>query len=168
MQVLDMGCGPGRLTLPAARRVGAQGAVVAVDIQPAMLERLERGRFDRAFLVTVLGEIHDRPAALAEIHAALKPGGLLSVSELIPDPHYQSRGRVERLAREAGFKPDRVFGTWLAFTANFVRRSGSAALDEDAAAHRPADVGADIPRQGDAPPPRRRDMRGRYGQTAST
>src|SRR5262249_2132928 len=37
--VLDLGCGPGRPTVPLAQRVGEQGEVVAVDIQEAMLDR---------------------------------------------------------------------------------------------------------------------------------
>lgn len=51
-------------------------------------DELEKNVFDRALLVTVLGEISDREAALHQIFAALKPGGLLSITEVIPDPHY--------------------------------------------------------------------------------
>lgn len=32
MWILDAGCGPGRLTLPAAQRIGKSGCVVALDI----------------------------------------------------------------------------------------------------------------------------------------
>ena len=39
MTLLDAGCGPGRLTIPAAGRVGSQGKVVAMDIQDGMLLR---------------------------------------------------------------------------------------------------------------------------------
>ena len=112
MRVLDAGCGVGRLTIPAAELIGDTGEVVALDLQAAMIARLEeratraglnnlrtvvggigdgrveRQAYDRVLLVTVLGEIRDRPRALAEIHAALRPGGLLSVTEVIPDPHY--------------------------------------------------------------------------------
>jgi len=149
MWVLDVGAGPGRLSLPAAERVGPGGKVVALDLQPRMLERLqqrvtERGltnvetllagagagrvrnaEFDRAFLVTVLGEIRDKAAALREIHDALKPGGLLSVTELLPDPHYQSRAAVRRMAEAAGFRLVDAYGTWLAFTLNFVKERGA-------------------------------------------
>ena len=95
MAVLDAGCGPGRLAIPIARQVGPQGEVVAMDIQAGMLQRarekaaaanlanirflegglgggkLGRNRFDRSVLVTVLGEVPDREAALAEIFDAL-------------------------------------------------------------------------------------------------
>src|SRR5262249_1243723 len=41
MVVLDVGCGPGRLAVPIAQHVGQQGTVVAMDIQPGMLQRAE-------------------------------------------------------------------------------------------------------------------------------
>jgi len=40
--VVDVGCGPGFLTLPAARLVGARGHVYAVDVEPAMLRLVEQ------------------------------------------------------------------------------------------------------------------------------
>ena len=143
MQVLDVGCGMGRLTIPAAERVMPKGVVVALDGQPTMLEEvkkrvaakhltnvqtvlsridqdeLEKGVFDRALLVTVLGEIPDREAALRHIFSALKPGSLLSITEVIPDPHYQPHHVVCRLAEAAGFQLDSQHGTWFAFTLNF-------------------------------------------------
>jgi ubiquinone/menaquinone biosynthesis C-methylase UbiE len=42
MTVLEPGPGMGFFTLELARRVGASGRVVAVDIQPKMIERLKR------------------------------------------------------------------------------------------------------------------------------
>lgn len=142
MIVLDIGCGPGRVAIPIAKRV-ASGQVVAVDIQPGMIERaqekarraavtnirfvqagagegrLERNHFDRALLVTVLGEIPDPTAALNEIFAALKPGGTLSVTETIFDPHFQSHQVVEQLAGAVGFRAKKFLGNRIAFTLNF-------------------------------------------------
>jgi ubiquinone/menaquinone biosynthesis C-methylase UbiE len=145
--VLDVGSGPGRLSIPAAQRVGPGGRVVALDVQPQMLARLQKrmaaegvtnvvprfvdivsdqslqaDSFDRAWLVTVLGEIPDRRAALRNLHRVLKPDGTLSITEIFPDPHYQSRRSVLRLCREAGFEPTQYWGTSLAFTQNFAKR----------------------------------------------
>lgn len=145
MKVLDVGSGPGRLSLPIAKHIGNRGEVVALDIQPKMLEKLglraraggiknirlieagagegktENDYFDRALMVTVLGEIPDKHDALIEIYQALKQGGILSVTEVIPDPHYTSRNRVRTFCRDAGFKEIEEFGSWAAFTINFMK-----------------------------------------------
>ncbi len=149
MKVLDVGCGPGRVTIPLAQQIGSQGEVVAIDIQPGMLRRaqakaqtanlnnirflqigagegkLERSQYDRAVLVTVLGEIPDQEAALREIAEALKPGGILSVTEVIFDPHFQGRDTVLRLARTAGLHQREFFGNRLAFTLNLEKSRGA-------------------------------------------
>lgn len=145
MTVLDAGCGPGRLTIPLAKQVGSQGTVVAMDIQAGMLSRtkakaqaaglanveflqaglgdgkLGTNRFDRAVLVTVLGEIPDRAAALREAFAALAPGGLLSVTEVVFDPHFQRRKTVTGLAVEAGFQEAAFFGNRWAYVLHFTK-----------------------------------------------
>ena len=142
MAVLDVGCGPGRLTIPVAKQVGKHGQVVALDIQPGMLDRARHkaqaesltnirflhagvgegvlgfNHFDRALLVTVLGEIPDRIAAMEEIFEALKPGGILSVTEVIFDPHFQRKNTVGRLTASVGFKEKAFWGNKIAFTLN--------------------------------------------------
>ena len=80
---------------------------------------------DRALLVTVLGEIPNREAALKEIFDALKPGGILSVTEVIYDPHFQSRDTILKLAGSAGFKEKAFFGNRYAFTLNLEKPTRS-------------------------------------------
>lgn len=144
-RILEIGPGPGRLLIPAARRVLPGGEAVGIDIQQRMIDRLtSRARrervtnltvilgdatrphvpeasFDLVYLCTVLGEIPDRAAALAQCYRALKPGGTLSITETIGDPHYQSRTTLRRLTEAAGFKPQCDSGGWWFFTANFVK-----------------------------------------------
>jgi predicted methyltransferase len=72
-------------------------------------------------LVTVLGEIPDRLAALRDLYAALKPGGILLVKEVIGDPHYQTMPKVKDLAQQAGFRLGATDGSWLGFTMKLER-----------------------------------------------
>lgn len=149
MTVLDAGCGPGRLTVPLARSAGPSGRVVALDIQPGMLARartrteaaghtnvefvtaalgdgkLPSSHFDRVVLVTVLGEIPDRTAALAELFGALKPGGFLAIVEVVFDPHFQSRSTVTSLATSTGFRERAFFGHNLAYVIHFEKPNGN-------------------------------------------
>jgi len=139
-RVLDAGCGPGRVTLPLAEAVGPDGEVVALDIQQEMLDRVraaahqrglenihflqsalgvgqftEKG-FDRVVMVSVLGEIPQPAEALQEIAAGLKPDGILSITEVIFDPHFQTRKQVLDWARAAGLQEKEFLGKRLAYT----------------------------------------------------
>ena len=150
MSVLDAGCGPGRLAVPIAAAVAPGGRVLAVDMQARMLERAKAkaaaarvgnidflqaglgegkvpaGRFDRALLSWVLGEILDRPAALREVFAALKPGGFLLVSEVMADPHYQPLARVKALAGGCGFRPGAYHGSRFQYSLVLEKPGGAA------------------------------------------
>jgi len=142
MRVLDAGCGPGRLTIPLARAVGPSGEVVALDGQGAMLAKLEerlgaerltnvrpvqaglgegvlRGPFDRVLLALVLGEVRDREAAVRELYAVLKPGGILSVTEVFGDPDYRRPATVRREVEVAGFRLVGRYGGFPGYTLNF-------------------------------------------------
>ncbi len=148
MRVLDAGCGPGRLAIPLAGAIGHDGEVTALDIQEEMLHEaekraraaglrnirflrmglgdggLEQNHYDRALLITVLGEIPDREAALRDLFGALKPGGILLIDETIRDPHFQTRSTVRGLADAAGFVETGFFGSRFSFTMTFEKPPG--------------------------------------------
>jgi len=56
---------------------------------------------------------------MAEIFESLKPGGILSVTEVIADPHFQTRDSVVRTAYSAGYIEKDFFGNRISFTINF-------------------------------------------------
>ena len=83
--------------------------------------QLEPDSIDRASMVIMLGEIPDRQTALAVVYQALKPSGILSITESLPDPQYQSQSTVSHLAQSAGFIHQRTYGNHWAFTMNFTK-----------------------------------------------
>lgn len=64
-------------------------------------------------------ETPDPKAALREIFGALKPSGVLAVTEVIADPHFQRRGKVTELASLVGFCEKLRIGGHLAYTIYF-------------------------------------------------
>jgi ubiquinone/menaquinone biosynthesis C-methylase UbiE len=103
--VLDYGCGIGSYALPAARIVGDEGRVYALDIHPLAIKAVERraregdlanittihsdretGLVDESvdvvLLYDVLHSVPDQRALLQELHRVLKADGVLSV---LPD-----------------------------------------------------------------------------------
>jgi ubiquinone/menaquinone biosynthesis C-methylase UbiE len=146
-RVLEVGAGSGVYSVEVARRI-PRGHLELLDLQPEMLEKARRrlaaeglsnvgytpadaGKlpfegqsFDVAFLVTVLGEVSDRESFLGEVRRVLRPGGVLSISEHLPDPDFSPFARVKSLVEKAGFESFERHGAWWSYTANF-RRAGS-------------------------------------------
>ncbi len=104
MIVLEPGPGMGFFTLELARRVGPSGRVLAIDVQPKMLEGLVKratkagladriearlakgerlgiedyaGRVDFALAFAMVHEVPNPAALFEDISKALKPGGKL-------------------------------------------------------------------------------------------
>ncbi len=143
MKVLEVGPGSGRYTVATARRVGPTGSVIAIDIEPKMIERLNRrveaegignvegrvanvyalpfedGSFDAAYMITVIGEIPEPVRAIREFYRVLAPGGTLAFSEALPDPDYPRASTLIRLAESAGFRLRNRVGGWFAYTLVF-------------------------------------------------
>ena len=101
-QVLEVGCGPGFFTIPAADIVGESGRVLALDVNPLAVEHVQRKietkgvtnaktlladaaqtnladkSFDLAFVFGLAHAIGGVDRIWAEVHRVLKSGGLLA------------------------------------------------------------------------------------------
>jgi ubiquinone/menaquinone biosynthesis C-methylase UbiE len=152
MRVLDVGPGNGTYTIAAARRVGPDGEVVAIDIEPRMVDRVRRrveaegiqnleprvanlyelpyedGYFDAATLIAVIGEIPEPERAMREIWRVLKPGGIMALSEVITDPDYTLASTLRRWAEGANFQFERKVGSFYLYSVVF-RRANAAHPD---------------------------------------
>jgi ubiquinone/menaquinone biosynthesis C-methylase UbiE len=143
MTVLEVGPGNGTYTMATARHVGDQGKVVTIDIEPKMIERVERKAkaegvaniearladvydlpfedrsFDAVYMIAVIGEIPDPDKALREFHRVLSPGGTLACSELLLDPDYPRASTLLRKAAAAGFRLRERLGNIFYYTLIF-------------------------------------------------
>ncbi len=149
MTVLEPGPGMGFFTLDLARLVGPSGRVVAVELQPKMLEALRR-RAGRAGLaerlelrlaqpetlgvedlagkvdvVVAFALVHELPSAarfFAEASAALRPGGRLLLGE--PSGHVSAEELEEELvaASDAGLLVAARPEVWRSHAAVLVKR----------------------------------------------
>jgi SAM-dependent methyltransferase len=106
--VADIGAGAGWFTVRLARRVGPNGLVYAQDVQPQMLEAIERrlareglqnvqtrlgegslpnlpaGAIEAILVVDVYPEVEDRISFLRNLADALVPGGRLGIVNYTP------------------------------------------------------------------------------------
>lgn len=143
MRVLEVGPGNGTYTMGAARRIGPEGELVTIDIEPKMIERVQRRvaaekvsnidarvadvydlpfedtSFDLIYMIAVINEIPDIPRALAEFHRVLKPSGTLVFSELFMDPDYPLSAALTRKVQGAGFKLKEELGNFFYYTLIF-------------------------------------------------
>ena len=131
MTAIDAGCAMGYFSLPMAEMVGPTGKVICVDKQKKMLDQLEKrarkaglaeriearlcppeglgiddltGKADFACAFYVVHETPDPKKFLEQIHAALRPGGLLLCAE--PAKHVTEEEFAETVSfcRDLGFK----------------------------------------------------------------
>jgi len=130
MTVLDAGCAMGFFTLPAARFVGPQGRVIAVDLQQRMLDSLRRravraglldrieihkcgetnlrisdlaGQVDFAMAIHMVHEVPDASALLSQLHQAVKKGGRLLIVEPKGHVNADAFAATKAAAQQAGF-----------------------------------------------------------------
>jgi ubiquinone/menaquinone biosynthesis C-methylase UbiE len=125
---VDVGCGMGHFALGLARMVGPEGRVIAVDLQPRMLERVRRralkaglaerirlhhaggaslglqARADFVVASWMVHEVPDRASFLRELAGLMKPGARLFVAE--PRGHVSALDfeRTLELAAAAGLR----------------------------------------------------------------
>ncbi|HEX9914672.1 MAG TPA: class I SAM-dependent methyltransferase [Candidatus Bathyarchaeia archaeon] len=142
MTVVEVGPGKGSYTFAVARRV-APGTVYACDIQPGVVERLREraaregvanvdarfedaygfsfgeGTVDRVLMIACLPEIPEPVRVLRECRRILRPGGLVCLSELLPDPDYPLRSTERRWAAEAGLEFDAEYGNFFVYQLHF-------------------------------------------------
>ena len=81
------------------------------------------GIFDAAYLISVLGEVPDRPAAWAELRRVLKAGGRLVIGEFAIDPDFVPIAGIKREAQANGFQLLRMVGRKLSYLALFRRNA---------------------------------------------
>jgi ubiquinone/menaquinone biosynthesis C-methylase UbiE len=101
-KALEVGCGPGFFTIPAAKIVGDAGHVYAVDINPRAVDRVTKktkrealtnvtascinasdtglpgGSIDLAFVFGLRSVAGGLENVLSELHRVVRPGGTLS------------------------------------------------------------------------------------------
>lgn len=127
--VADIGAGGGWFTVRLAQRVGPNGLVYAEDIQPQMIESINRrvrragltnvqaiigtptnpllpGPIDALLMVEVYGQVEDPVTLLRNVVPRLKPGGRVGIVEYKldgggPGPPLDQRVEPDKVIRDA-------------------------------------------------------------------
>jgi len=130
-RVLEPGPGMGFFTLDLARLVGPTGRVIAIDVQPKMLDALRRraqraglegrietrlasesrldvddlaGKVDFALAFAVVHELADVSGFFQDVAKALVPGGLILVAEPRGHVSEEELGKTLETAAAAGLR----------------------------------------------------------------
>ncbi len=146
MTIIEIGPGKGSYTKAIAKSVLPDGKVYAIDIQESIIDRLKKrvekenitniipkiddaynlsfedDSVDRVLIIVCLPEIPEPIRALKDFKGVLKPNGLISLSEMLPDPDYPRRKTEKKWAEEAGFELDNEFGNWFIYQLNFRKK----------------------------------------------
>jgi len=141
--ILEIGAGTGVYTVWAAKRIKNTGKLFAIDLQKEMIAelngRLEKhnisnvesrvedctrmsfkdGTFDLIYMIKTYGEIKDKKAAVREISRIIRPGGILSITEYLPDPHYYLKTEIKNIVEKHGFYLREEYGGIYEYTLNF-------------------------------------------------
>lgn len=120
-RVLDFGCGPGSFSLAAARLVGKEGEVYALDIHPLAIRSVARKAsrkgyanitavfpdddspfqdkcMDVILLYDVFHEVKDKDQLIARLHKMLCDNGVLSFSD-----HHLEEKEITKAVTEGGY-----------------------------------------------------------------
>jgi ubiquinone/menaquinone biosynthesis C-methylase UbiE len=124
MDVADIGSGNGYHTLKMAKVIGEKGDAYAVDIQPQMLEMLEKrakeaniknvksvlnsfwdtklpeNSIDLALMVDVYHEFSHPERMLASIHKSLNPGGRIALVEFRTEDPKVPIKKLHKMSKE--------------------------------------------------------------------
>lgn len=124
--VLDLGCGAGFFTIGLARLAGPEGRVIAVDLQPEMLVKVEKraqkaglhvythqpqpdqiglkGPVDFALAFWMVHEVPNQQDFLSEVYRMLRLGGQLLVAEPMIHVNEKAFSKTCALAKDIGFE----------------------------------------------------------------
>lgn len=133
--VMDIGSGAGIDCLLAAQKVGPQGKVIGIDMTPVMIEKarknaaragvnnvefrmgeaekmpVETGTVDWIVSNCVINLSPDKPAVFREAFRVMRPGGKLSVSDIMVEelPWFLRRSAVLYASCVAGAIPEKQY-----------------------------------------------------------